>query len=146
MPVAEGGNVVILPDGTYIQQHLLPPADVILAPSAARTATFVTPDFTNPGYRGLYVALVVSAASGTGGLTVRFQGKDPASGGYQNLNAAPTAVIATGTTQYVIYPGAAAFAAVTQAVVQALPRTWRFSVNAGDGSSYTYSVGGWLLP
>jgi hypothetical protein len=116
--------------------------DVTALSSAARTATTSSADQTNYNARGLAVFLNVTAASGSGGLQVRVQGKDPVSGNYFNLNAAPTAITATGQYAYALYPGAATAAGdVQQTTQQVLPRTFRITVTHGDGSSYTYSVG-----
>ncbi len=111
--------------------------------SAARTSSTNSADQVNYNGRGVQVVLDVTAASGTGGLTVRIQGKDPVTGKYYNLNAAPTAITATGTYVYTLSPGEsnAASGDVQQRTAGALPRTWRVSVTHGDGSSYTYSVG-----
>jgi hypothetical protein len=114
-----------------------------LLASAARTATAASPDQTNHDGRGVVVFLNITAASGTGGLQVIVEGKDPVSGSYQQINATPAAVTATGFKSYVVYPGAASGPQgdVTQTTEQVLPRTWRVRVVHGDGSSYTYSVG-----
>jgi hypothetical protein len=115
-----------------------------VARPAARTATTSSADQTNYNAKGVLVYLNVTAASGTGGLQVQVQGKDPVSGNYYNLTSAPTAVIATtGSTPKVYAMGPSYFStggAVTQNTTQALPRTWRVQVVAGDASSYTYSV------
>ncbi len=117
-----------------------------LLASAARTATTSSADVTNFNGRGLQVLLNVTAASGTGGLTLTIQGKDPVSGNYYNLNANPTAITATGLTVYEVYPGVgAAGGGVTQRTSASLPRTFRVTVTHGDASSYTYSVGTSLL-
>ncbi len=108
--------------------------------SAARTATLNSNDITNPNGRGLLIFLNVTAASGTGGLTLRVQAKDPVSGNYYALNAAPTAVTATGLQCYNVSVGAQSTNAA-QNVGTALPRTFRINVTHGDSSSYTYSVG-----
>jgi hypothetical protein len=118
-----------------------------LLASAARTATAAGADQTNYDGRGVVVFLNVTAASGSGGLQVVVEGKDPVSGTYQQINATPTAVTATGFRSYVVYPGAASGPQgdVTQTTQQVLSRTWRVRVVHGDGSSYTYSVGYALL-
>jgi hypothetical protein len=147
MPVADGGGVIVLPDGSYAQQVVIaPPLDVILLPSAARTAQASTADFINPGSRGIYVWLNVTAASGTGGLQVKVQAKDPASGAYSSLHASPTAIIATGQNIYVLYPSGTVITGTSTSYNAVLPRTWRVTVLVGDASSYTYSVGASLLP
>lgn len=112
-----------------------------LLAQASRTASTAGPDQTNANSRGVLLYLDVTAASGTGGLTVQVQGKDPSSGKYKTLNANPTAVTAIGTTAYMLYPGASTTGQVQQATSQVLPRTWRVNVSHGDASSYTYSVG-----
>lgn len=112
--------------------------------SALRTATTESADLTNYNAKGALIFLNVTAASGTGGLQVRFQYKDPASGQYQYMNAAPTAITATGLAVYGLYP--ASLANGNQMTNQFLPRTWRIQVQHGDGSNYTYSVDAALLP
>lgn len=112
--------------------------------SQARTAQQNSADIANAGCRGIMVFLNVTAASGTGGLTLRIQGKDPVSGTYGNLLSASAAVIATGMSIYIIYPGGSSGG--TQGVSGPLPKTWRISMNVGDATSYTYSVGYCLLP
>ncbi|HZS45388.1 MAG TPA: hypothetical protein VFC63_09825 [Blastocatellia bacterium] len=117
--------------------------EATLLASAARTAATQSPDQTNYNGRGVQVILNVSAASGTGGLQVVVQGKDPVSGSYYNLYAAPTAVTATGIKVYEVAPGASSAGAgdVATRVAGQLPRTWRVNVLVGDSSSYTYSIG-----
>lgn len=121
--------------------------ELTLLASAARTATTNTADQSSGGARGVLLVLDVTVASGTGGLVVRIQVKDPASGKYQSINAAPTAIIAVGTTAYLLYPAASAGSGnYGQVGAGALPRTWRVSVTHADGSSYTYSLGAGLIP
>jgi hypothetical protein len=112
-----------------------------LLPAATRTATATAADQTNANGRGVILYLDVTAASGSGGLTVQIQGKDPSSGKYKQLNVNPTAVVAAGTTAVALYPGASTTGGLAQATAQALPRTWRVVVSHGDASSYTYSLG-----
>lgn len=110
--------------------------------SAARTASTASPDITNHNARGIMVMLDVTAASGTGGLQVRVQAKDPVSGNYLGINSAPTAITAVGMRVYVLYPGAnTTNTGIAQVSGQLVPRTFRIFVSHGDGSSYTYSVG-----
>lgn len=118
--------------------------DSTLLASAARTVTTNSADFVNYNGRMVMVWLNVTVASGTGGLQVQVQGKDPVSAAYYALNVAPTAVIATGTTMYVIGPGVTGGNA-TQATQCPLPRVWRVAVTVGDASSYTYSVGSSMI-
>ena len=115
--------------------------------SAARTATTSSADITNYNGRGVMVFLNVTAASGTGGLTLTIQAKDPVSGNYFNLNANPSAVTSTGNgTVYIVYPSTLTAAGnVTQSTQAVLPRTFRITVTHGDASSYTYSVGASII-
>ena len=107
--------------------------------SAARTAQTNSSDIITYNANKIYVFLNVTAASGTGGLTVRVQAKDPVSGNYFSINSAPTAVTSTTSNGYLIGPGVSAGG--TQATSSVLPRTIRIQVQVGDSSSYTYSVG-----
>lgn len=108
--------------------------------SALRTVTTATADILNVNNKGVMVFLNVTAASGTGGLQVRIQCKDPISGTYTGMNAAPAAVIATGHTVYLFGPLNTSGSNIT-VYNGILPRTWRISVTHGDSSNYTYSVG-----
>lgn len=102
--------------------------------------------FKNDGFVGIIVYLRVTAASGTGGLSVRINAVEPTSGTVVPLNAAPTAVIATGITTYVVYPSGGAAAAITQLTTGlALPPEFTITVGKGDASSYTYAVSYELL-
>lgn len=108
----------------------------------ARTATTDSADLTNTGRRNLILFLRVTAASGTGGLQVQAQAKDPLSGGYAAINSVPSAVIATGTYLYMFGPGCTNLNnGAAQISSGLIPRTWRVHVIHGDASSYTYSVG-----
>ena len=112
----------------------------------ARTSTWTSPTYKAETEAGILVVLDVTAASGTGGLTLRINAHDQASSQAVPLNAAPTAVTATGTTSYALYPFGAVAGDVTQATSFYLPRMFSISVTHGDSSSYTYSVGFCLLP
>lgn len=114
-----------------------------LLASAPRTAITASPVQTNYNARGVLIHLYVSAASGTGGLTLRIAGYDPVTGFTMYLNSTPTAITATGISGYMLYPGIALGTTVNmnQVIGVALPRTWKVDVFHGDTSSYTYSVG-----
>jgi hypothetical protein len=112
--------------------------------SAARTGTTSSADITNYNGDGALVILRVSVVPGTApSLTLAVEGKDPASGVYYALNAAPTAVTAVGTYVYEVGEGAsgAAGGGVTQRTAGQLPRTFRVTVTHGNANSVTYSVG-----
>jgi hypothetical protein len=117
--------------------------DLTLLASATRTSTTSSPDQVNISGVGLVVYLNVSGASGTGGLTVFLQGKDPVSGNYFTLDHATAAVTANGQYLYSLYPGLSAEG--TQGWSAVLPATWRVQVQHGDSSNYTYSVGASVL-
>lgn len=136
-----GSSVNMMWDGTQYNRQRAN-LDATALSSSARTVQTSSSDITNYNGGAIIVYLNVTVASGTGGLTVRIQGKDPVSGNYFNLNAAPTAVTATGQTAYVLGPGnATASGDVVQATQGRIPRTFRITVTVGDASSYTYSIG-----
>jgi hypothetical protein len=112
-----------------------------LLPSAARTTAVsdIIPDENISNCVGLYVWLVVTAASGTGGLQLAVKAVPPnATTGGVLLHTLPTAVIATGATSLLIYPGATAGATTVSSA--AIPPRISFGVVVGDASSYTYAV------
>lgn len=112
--------------------------------SAARTASTNGSETTIPaGIRGIRARLVVTAASGTGNLQLLIQCSNGLNAKYIQLNATPTAVNATGTFVYEIYPGASAGATgdVTQRTSAAFGgNAFRIRVLHADASSNTYSV------
>ena len=117
-----------------------------LLASAARTSAAFAPNQTNYNARGVVVFLSVTAASGTGGLSIHIVLVDPVSGNSVYTAPNPTAVVATGLYAYMLYPSASGTAntggaSVVQWVSSALTRTWTAWVGAGDTSSYTYSLG-----
>ena len=69
-------------------ENVLGNQELTVFPAATRSATAISPDFTNANFRGVMVFLNITAASGTGGLTGRVEGKDPVGGGYFALRAA----------------------------------------------------------
>lgn len=97
-------------------------------------------DQQNPTFRGVKVAVDVTAITGTSPtLVVTLQGKDPGSGKYFTLLASAS-ITATGTTVMTVYPGVAASANVS--VSDVVPRTWRaISTVGGTGPAVTFTVG-----
>lgn len=80
--------------------------------------------------------LVVTAASGTGGLKLFVRAYDE----YSNvipLGDGGTAVTATGIYIYDINPEAAS---ISGNVIGVLPRNWDVQITHADSSSYTYSL------
>ena len=119
---------------------------VVQAKGTTRTATWTSPTYLSKTEAGILVVLDVTAASGTGGLTLRINAQDSAGSVSVPLNSAPTGVTATGTTSYSVYPFGAISGALTQSTSGYLPREFSITVTHDDSSSYTYSVGYCLLP
>jgi len=133
-----------LSDGANLQAMRGNTEGTLLA-SAARTTSTSSPFQTNYNAAGVFVVLNVTAASGTGGLTVKIWARDTYSSTSIQLNPDPTAITAIGRYGYMLYPGASASGIagagwVNQFIPAALPRTWYVEVRHGDTSSYTYSV------
>ncbi len=114
--------------------------DVTDLASAARTTT-QNIDITTYNGRALIVTLDLTAYSGTGGLTVSINHKDPASGKFVQLHANFAQIVATGTYTYIIGSNAVAAGGVTGVGANPIGRTVRITVTVGDASSQTYSLG-----
>ena len=128
-------------NGTTWDRHRNNEEITVLA-SAARTAQADSADLTNFNSKGILLTVNVSVDPGTASITPNIQSKDPVSGNYSIIWTAAAALVGTGTTTYLIYPGViAADFDGTEAVSIALPRTWRFRMTVADAESMTYSVG-----
>lgn len=117
-------------------------------PSAARTTAVVDvlPKENLANCRGVILYLVVTAASGTGGLTMSVKAiPNVAASGGSTVGAASAAVIAIGTTTLMIYPTAGAASTYTTVVNNTVPPRFTVNVAVGDASSYTYAVHAYLL-
>ena len=113
--------------------------------SAARTAAVNSGWIDCTGFKGIAFFLDITAASGTGGLMLRFIGRDPVTLRSYNMNPVPTAITATGGILYAMYPGISSAWAIGYNYV--LPsRQVSVNMNVGDASSYTYSVNYALIP
>lgn len=128
---------------------------VILAESATRTATYRSPMLQSRTDAGILVYLHVTAASGTGGLSVRINAREPdysAGAGTPwetPLNTAPTAVTTIGDYLYLLYPATEtvpSWNGTAQTTRSYLPQHFSITVQHADASDYTYSVGYQLLP
>lgn len=108
-----------------------------LLASGARTAETPSPNVVNYNGRGAVVFVSITAASGTGGLQVVFQGQNPTTGEYHDLHAAPAALTGIGRFTYALYPGSTGG---TSGWGSVLPRNFRVRVGHGDATSYTYSL------
>ena len=115
--------------------------------SAARTATAVSPQMRNLYHRGVLITLSVTAASGTGGLTLHCLGYDvaSASGAAFDLFVDTAAVTAAGTYVFIVDETAVAGNGVRGIASRPLTKLWAVQVSAGDSSPYTYSVSAQLL-
>jgi hypothetical protein len=118
--------------------------NISLISASGVTTTQTSVDQTNYNGRGVLVIVDVTALTATGTLTPEIDFKDPVSGKYISLLTASTAIIATGTYVYLVFPGgntSVANSGVTQAANMPLPRTWRSRVVPGNSVSITYTVG-----
>ena len=115
--------------------------------SAARTGAVATSVLTNFNARGVIVTVNVTAASGTGGLTLKIDAIDPITyGQFGPLLIATNLIQTPGGYTYVLYPGVSGGTpgnggGINTYVGQVLPRLWAIVITTGDASSYTYSVG-----
>jgi NADPH-dependent curcumin reductase CurA len=122
------------------------PIGIALA-SAARTALTASAQLKQTGYTGIRIWLTVTAASGTGGLTVLLRAVNPINGAKVEINAGGAAITTAITRIYEFYPGVGGAAGfVQEALARRLPQDFDIAVNHADGSSYTYSVMYELLP
>jgi hypothetical protein len=113
--------------------------------SAARTATPTPFAFTNNGNaNGVVLALNVTAASGTGGLTVHLQFLDPNTNAVTDLFVAPRAVTAPGLYTYTFGPTVGFNNLIDFGGWLPIGHL-QVQVVHGDASSYTYSVSGFML-
>lgn len=111
--------------------------EVTVLASAARTGTVNSSDLTNYNGKGVVVTVDVTAIVSSPSITVDIKYKDTLSGKYVSLLTS-AAIIATGTTKLVVYPGVTVAANV--AASHPLPRVWRVEVTHGNANSITYSV------
>lgn len=90
-------------------------------------------DLSNTDWRGVNVVVNVTAITGTTPtLTVTIQGKDPVSGQYYNLATNASAINATGTFVFSVYPGGpTSTTSPLFSTASPLPRTWRISYAIG---------------
>jgi hypothetical protein len=98
-------------------------------------------------HRGAIVTLNVTAASGTGGLTVHVRGYDVASAGGSvfDLLLDAAAITAIGVYVFIVDETAVQGAGVRAIASRPLTKNWDVQVVAGDASSYTYSLSAQLL-
>jgi hypothetical protein len=110
---------------------------ITLLASQARTIATSSSIQQNYNWRGIAIQLEVTAASGTGGLTVELNDGDYGAAYF----LATTPVTAISHHIYIIYPGATGNTSDPgQVSGLVLPDRWQVKVLVGDASSYTYSL------
>lgn len=115
--------------------------------SGTRFTTTDTGDFTNHDCKGLLAFLNITVASGTGGLRVRLRNRDPVSNGSTVAQPTGGLVVTATITTVLFYPGIVAVPSFYLGFAEVGPsRTFYLSVEHGDASSYTYSLGYCLIP
>lgn len=117
--------------------------------SATRSATTLSSNIPCAGFRGIIVYLDVTAASGTGGLTVRLFGRNPITTNIATVAAVTTAATTSGLRIYLFAPGAGSVNGATVAwgaAGVALGSEFAIQVLHGDASNYTYQVNYELIP
>lgn len=96
----------------------------LLVLQGAGAGTLVSPDLTNPTFRGVIVGVsLTSVTSAT--VVAHIQGRDIASGTYYDLLVG-TASTTTGFEELVVYPGVTVAAGASPS--SPLPTTWRIEV------------------
>jgi hypothetical protein len=123
------------------------PRDVILLPSAARTATSQSSVQINSGFRGIYVDLNVTVnPGGAQTLQVTLNSYNLTTGSFAPLLTVPASAAPTG--QFLLYPGCsgAAVEGITQTRNLVLPPQWFIVVTHSGVGSWTYSLVARLLP
>lgn len=119
--------------------------------SAARTANTQSSDISGAGFNSLIVYFSCSAASGTGGLTIRIRAKNPLTGQYNGVCTTTVAITNTDNAVLMFGRGMGAGAQTVPATYGGfmggvIPETFRIEILHADASSYTYSVAYELAP
>lgn len=149
LALADGqrGNVQLDPYGLL---RISGAAEGIALASAARTTTTSSADILTYGARAMIIFLNVTAASGTGGLTVGIQPKDPASGAYGfRINGVTAAKTTTGLflmSYGLANSNVSSGLAAADIMGGPMPFRFRFQIVHADASNYTYSLAYSLCP
>jgi hypothetical protein len=120
--------------------------------SAARTASTSGSSVDWVRYKGVILFLNITAASGTGGLSIYPEYQDPVSASWNRIyNYPSTASRITTAGLQILHLGPGIGATIGGAnqggfCAAFLSSAIRFTVNHGDASSYTYSLGYELIP
>ena len=113
---------------------------LVLFGSVARALAqdYISSDQDGTVVEYLHVVIDVTAVTATPALTVKIQGKDPASGKYYDILVS-TVIATVSTTVLKVGPGLTA--AGNLVANDMIPSIWRVLVNHGDTDSATYSIG-----
>jgi hypothetical protein len=120
--------------------------------STARTASTSGSSVDWVRYKGVILFLNVTAASGTGGLAIFPEYQDPVSASWNRIyNYPSTSARITTVGLQILHIGRGIGATIGGAnqggfCAAFLSSAIRFTVNHGDASSYTYSLGYELIP
>jgi len=116
--------------------------------SSSRSASTTSPLISNHNARAILVFLDITAVSGTGGLVLKINGRDPATGKMFKLNVDTTLITAIGNYLYAVGLGVTKDSAsqggtqsLKQATAAPLPRQLEIFIYNQDSTTYTYSVG-----
>lgn len=117
--------------------------DVLSATDTTDTATsnYQSANYTNVNCRGLMLFVKITSLTGTS-VTPSIFGIDKGTGNSFNLLSASSALTGTGTSVYLVYPGAgAASAGITQTASFPLPRTFGIAVSKSSITGYAATYG-----
>lgn len=110
--------------------------EVTVLASASRAVDTNSADQINYNARGIIVDFDMTVKGSTS-VTVTIKAKDSLSGVYTTLLAS-AAIVATGHTQMIVYPGITVAANLDASAP--VPRIWRVEITRAGGASDTYSV------
>ncbi len=108
--------------------------------SAARAVVspaYNSADLSNLGAKGVIVTIDVTAITASPSVVFTLEYKDTLSGKYVVFGTS-AAIVGTGTTSLLAYPGATA--AANTIFNRGVPAVWRVTATHGDTDSITYSV------
>lgn len=112
--------------------------DIVLLPSAARTADANSADMKATFYKGVRLFVDIDSVTGTGTVAVKVSMKDPISGAYVDMPGATTGTKTAGTYELVVYPGIAETSNVS--ISDVLPKTWRVTAAVVTGGTFSVAA------
>lgn len=133
--IAEGNSKPVVPHGT--EGVPLTTQTITLLTSAARTADTNSGAQANPGFPGVRVRINVTAIVSSPSVVATIQEYESVGGNWITL-VSSAAIVATGRTVLIVFPGCVAVA--NKVLNEPLPRTWRVNMAHGNANSITYSV------